>query len=96
MIFQLTYGCCTDNIMAHPSLERPAKRSLSEPRAQTVRTYSMTEADLHEKFAAVSLQARQQCEALFKTAHGDLGAAWMASRTAVSSLAMLQVCKNAM
>ena len=54
----------------------------------------MTEADLQEKFAAVSLQARQQCEALFKTAHGDLGAAWMASRTAVSSLAMLQVCKN--
>ena len=80
--------------MRRASMDRPfaSARPLAEHRVQNFRTYSLTEADLQQKFATVSSLAHRRNEALFRTAHGDLGAAWMASKTSVSSLAMLQVC----
>ncbi len=76
-----------------PMMERMSAAPSGDLRNPVHHTYSLTEAEVQEKFASVNLRAKQQYEAcnLFMAGNIHLGPQWMASRTAVNSLAMLQV-----
>ncbi len=84
----------TGGRQSHDGLSSMLARQPAEPRLRPERSYSLAEEELQAKFAAVTSRTRRRSEAahVFKTPLTHVAPAWMASRTADSSLAMLQVC----